>query len=88
MSGAIAKCILLATALSITACASTIKRAPFTGAEQAAAVDVDIMGARRWADAPVEAFPPSAKATTTPNSPVTVLALSGGGGDGAFGAAC
>lgn len=70
--------------LSIAACAS-IQRIPYTQQEQAVATVPGIPDARVWADDPALAGRSPALANLETRQP-TVLALSGGGADGAFGA--
>lgn len=70
-------------ALALTAC-STISRPPFTAGQSAEARIADIPDARFWADAPeaAERMRPVAPA----GARVTMLALSGGADEGAYGA--
>jgi len=78
---------IAACALALAGCASAPARVPYTQQEQSTAAIPGIPNARLWAD------DPSAIATARRSvvSPValrqpTVLALSGGGANGAFGA--
>jgi predicted acylesterase/phospholipase RssA len=74
-----------ACALAIAGCASA-PRIPYTQEEQAAAVIPGIPDARLWADDPgIVAGRRSVVSRVKAQQP-TVLALSGGGADGAFGA--
>jgi hypothetical protein len=74
-------------ALALAGCAS-IERAPFTQEQQAAAVVPGIPNARIWSDERAETI--LARSRSAPPLPrggqVNVLALSGGGSNGAFGA--
>jgi hypothetical protein len=79
------KALLLAATLALDACAS-VPRQLYTAAEARVAEVAGIAGARAFADASPETLggmmaPPEAR-----NRPFAYLALSGGGGDGAFGA--
>ncbi|MGY4306589.1 hypothetical protein ACVIJ6_003832 [Bradyrhizobium sp. USDA 4369] len=80
---AVAICTL---ALLLSACAS-VQRATYS-ADEAKRARIDGFGAiRMWADASPETFNvASFKPRPQPNRPFAYLALSGGGGDGAFGA--
>jgi len=71
-----------ACALALASCAS-VTRIPYTQQEQAAAIIPGIPGARIWADDP--AVRHSVVSRVPAKQPI-VLALSGGGADGAFGA--
>ena len=74
-----------ACALALACCAS-VTRIPYTQQEQAAAAIPGIPGARIWADDPaVVTVRRSVVSRVTAKQPI-VLALSGGGADGAFGA--
>jgi len=64
---------------------ATIERVSYTQQEQIAAVVPGFPDARVWADDPAIAQKTSALAPTVSKQP-TILALSGGGADGAFGA--
>src|SRR6266508_2034427 len=83
--GAIRRSALVACALVLAGCAAA-PRIPYTQQEQAEAVIPGIPGARLWADDPTigRGRPPLASRVAL--SQPTVLALSGGGADGAFGA--
>src|SRR5438132_12618276 len=73
-----------ACALALASCTS-VTRIPYTQQEQAAAVIPGIPGARIWADDPaVATVRRSVVSRVTAKQPI-VLALSGGGADGAFG---
>ncbi|MFE1601724.1 patatin-like phospholipase family protein [Methylobacterium sp. ID0610] len=73
-------------AAPIAAC-SSIPRTPYTAAEAAiATVPGQAPSIRYWADAPASAFASVSEAATSQKEPFTYLALSGGGGDGAYGA--
>ena len=75
-----------ACALALASCA-TVPRIHYTQEEQAAAVIPGIPGARIWADDPALAtVRRSVAAARDPTIQPVVLALSGGGADGAFGA--
>ena len=68
------------------ACASE-PRTPFTEADQMAAVPTGTRSIRYWADAPVSAIQGAARrAAAQEGRPFVYLALSGGGGSGAYGA--
>jgi predicted patatin/cPLA2 family phospholipase len=68
------------------ACCTSVTRIPYTQQEQAAAAIPGIPGARIWADDPaVVTVRRSVVSRVTAKQPI-VLALSGGGADGAFGA--
>ena len=83
------KCSFLALALcavSLGACASA-PRTPFTEAEQMAALPVGKPSIRYWADVTASTFQDTARhAVVQKGRPFTYLALSGGGGSGAYGA--
>ncbi|MGY2049013.1 patatin-like phospholipase family protein [Methylobacterium sp. JK268] len=73
-------------AAPIAAC-SSIPRAPYTAAEASVAtIPGQATNIRVWADAPASAFAEVGRAVATQKEPFTYLALSGGGGDGAYGA--
>ena len=81
---AIAIKILCASVLA--GCASA-PRVSFTEADQMAAVQVGGHSLRFWADSPTQVFEDAARrATVAKGRPLTYLALSGGGGGGAYGA--
>jgi predicted patatin/cPLA2 family phospholipase len=68
------------------ACCTSVTRIPYTQQEQAAAVIPGIPDARIWADDPaIATVRRSVVSRITAKQPI-VLALSGGGADGAFGA--
>ncbi len=78
---ALASCELL-----LCACASE-PRAPFTKADQMAAVPTGARNIRYWADAPERIVQDAARrAVVQKGQPFAYLALSGGGGGGAYGA--
>jgi predicted acylesterase/phospholipase RssA len=78
---ALAPCTLLLSACSIE------PRIPFTEADQMAAVPVGARSIRYWADAPESVFQNAARgAVAQKGQPFIYLALSGGGGGGAYGA--
>src|SRR5262249_61893146 len=82
---AAASCSVAPCALALVNC-TAVTRIPYTQQEQATAVIPGIPGARIWADDPTVAtvrHPVVSRVTV--KQPV-VLALSGGGADGAFGA--
>jgi predicted acylesterase/phospholipase RssA len=73
-------------AVLLGACASA-PRTPFTEADQMAAVPAGTHIVRYWADAPASAFQGAAlHAVVQKGRPFIYLALSGGGGGGAYGA--
>ena len=74
-----------ACALALASCA-TVTRIPYTQHEQTAAVIPGIPGARIWADDPAIATVRRSVVSRVPAKQPVVLALSGGGADGAFGA--
>jgi predicted patatin/cPLA2 family phospholipase len=77
--------LVLCTVL-LGACA-TEPRTPFTEAEQMAAVPIGVHNIRYWADAPASSFQGAARhAVVQKGKPFIYLALSGGGGGGAYGA--
>ena len=71
--------------MAIAGC-GTVTRIPYTQQEQAEAVIPGIPGARLWADNPAIATGRRSVVSRVPVKQPTVLALSGGGADGAFGA--
>ncbi|RVU18102.1 patatin-like phospholipase family protein [Methylobacterium oryzihabitans] len=75
---------LLVTA-QVAACASA-PRVPYTAAEATAAVVPGQPDVRYWADGPTRAFARVTETTASSRTPFSYLALSGGGGDGAYGA--
>ena len=77
--------MVAACALAIAGCA-TVTRIPYTQQEQAEAVIPGIPGARLWADNPAIGTGRRSVVSRVPLKQPTVLALSGGGADGAFGA--
>src|SRR6195256_1821910 len=77
--------VAAACVLAIAGCA-TVTRIPYTQQEQAEAVIPGIPGARLWADNPAIATGRRSVVSRVPVKQPTVLALSGGGADGAFGA--
>src|SRR6516165_2722427 len=74
-----------ACALAVASC-TAVTRIPYTQQEQAAAVIPGIPGARIWADDPAIATVRGSVVSRVPAKQPVVLALSGGGADGAFGA--
>ena len=74
-----------ACALALASC-TAVTRIPYTQQEQAAAVIPGIPGARIWADDPAIATVRGSVVSRVPAKQPVVLALSGGGADGAFGA--
>src|SRR5438128_1503583 len=74
-----------ACALALASCA-TVTRIPYTQQEHIAAVIPGIPGARIWADDPAIATVRRSVVSRVPAKQPVVLALSGGGADGAFGA--
>jgi Patatin-like phospholipase len=77
--------MVAACALGIAGCA-TVTRIPYTQQEQAEAVIPGIPGARLWADNLAIATGRRSVVSRVSVKQPTVLALSGGGADGAFGA--
>ncbi|WP_287744774.1 patatin-like phospholipase family protein [Methylobacterium sp.] len=79
-------CLAALVAAQVAAC-SSMPRTPYTAAEAAVAT-VPGQGPtiRYWADAPAAAFAPVSAQAAAQREPFTYLALSGGGGDGAYGA--
>jgi hypothetical protein len=78
--------VAAACALAIAGCA-TVTRIPYTQQEQAEAVIPGIPGARLWADDPAIATGRrSVVSRGVTRTQPSILALSGGGADGAFGA--
>ena len=78
-------CLALAFAAQLAAC-SSVPRIPYTAAEAAAAGVPGIPGARVFSDASVETFTEMASTPQGKRQGFSYLALSGGGGDGAYGA--
>ena len=77
--------LVLCTAM-LGACAIK-SRTPFTEADQMAAIPIVAKNIRYWADAPWSLFQNAARrAVVQKGSPFIYLALSGGGGGGAYGA--
>src|SRR5215510_2685992 len=74
-----------ACALALASC-TNVTRIPYTQQEQAAAVIPGIPDARIWADDPAIASVRASVVSRVPPKQPVVLALSGGGADGAFGA--
>ncbi|APT34843.1 alpha/beta hydrolase [Methylobacterium phyllosphaerae] len=77
--------LLSALVGSLGACAS-LPRTPYAAGESAAAEVAGIPGARAFSDASVETFTAMLSNASARNRPFSYLALSGGGGDGAYGA--
>ncbi|MGJ5179216.1 patatin-like phospholipase family protein [Bradyrhizobium oligotrophicum] len=72
--------------LLLGGCAS-VQRATYSADDAKRATIDGFRSVRMWADAPAESFDTSAfKPQPQPNKPFAYLALSGGGGDGAYGA--
>ncbi|TXM92395.1 patatin-like phospholipase family protein [Methylobacterium sp. WL116] len=78
-------CLALAVAAQLAAC-SSVPRIPYTAAEAAVAGVPGIPGARVFSDASVETFTEMASTPQNKRQGFSYLALSGGGGDGAYGA--
>ncbi|MGD0636324.1 MAG: patatin-like phospholipase family protein [Beijerinckiaceae bacterium] len=77
---------LASSELLLCACAS-VPRTPFTKADQMAAVPTGVRNIRFWADAPESVVQNAARrAVVQKGQPFAYLALSGGGGGGAYGA--
>jgi predicted patatin/cPLA2 family phospholipase len=70
--------------LTIAGCAS-LPRTPYSAADGAQARILDLADLRRYADEPAWRFQ-SLRDQASPRGPLTYLALSGGGADGAYGA--
>jgi len=86
MSRARAVCAIALTAALLGGCASD-PRTPFTQSEQMTAVAIGAPNIRYWADATPSALQGAARpAIVQKGRPFVYLALSGGGGSGAFGA--
>lgn len=77
--------LALALALTLAACTS-IERIPYTQAEQQVAVIPGFPNVRYWADDPILANGNTLLDVRAFSARPTLLALSGGGADGAFGA--
>jgi predicted patatin/cPLA2 family phospholipase len=75
--------LVLLAAMSVLAGCSTVPRTPYTASAAAASTVLDLSGLRQYADEPASAFRTNAKFRA---GPVSYLALSGGGADGAYGA--
>src|SRR5258708_2074572 len=74
-------------AILILAGCTTLPRTPYTSADAASARVLDLGGLRRYADEPALAFLKDSRARyRADGGPLTYLALSGGGADGAYGA--
>jgi predicted patatin/cPLA2 family phospholipase len=73
----------LLAAMSVLVGCSSVPRTPYTASAAAASTVLDLGELRRYADEPVSAFKTNAKFRA---GPVSYLALSGGGADGAYGA--
>jgi hypothetical protein len=82
---AAATCVLAALS-AIAGCTTAPPRVAYTQQEQAEAVIPGIPGARLWADDPAIATGRRSVVARTGQVQPTILALSGGGADGAFGA--
>jgi hypothetical protein len=84
---AVRRCVVVALALLALAGCASVPRVPFTQEQQAAAVVPGIPNARVWSDERAEALLARARATAfARGTDVNVLALSGGGSNGAYGA--
>jgi predicted acylesterase/phospholipase RssA len=71
-------------AMFILACCSSLPRTAYTASDAASSTVLDLSELRQYADEPASTF---RKADATPRTgPVSYLALSGGGADGAYGA--
>ncbi|SMX60521.1 putative alpha-beta hydrolase superfamily patatin-like phospholipase domain [Bradyrhizobium sp. ORS 285] len=82
--GLVGLCSLL---LLLGGCASVEQRAAYSADDAKRARIEGFQAIRMWADAPAESFDSSSfKPQPQPGKPFAYLALSGGGGDGAFGA--
>ena len=81
---------LVALGIALSGCASMDPRVPYTGAESASADVPGMGGVRFYADAPAYVFDRFRRdvyaQAAARHEPVTFLALSSGGSDGAFGA--
>jgi predicted patatin/cPLA2 family phospholipase len=77
---------LFAALLAIAGCSTAPPRVAYTQQEQAEAVIPGIPGARLWADDPAIATGRRSVVSRSTQVQPTILALSGGGADGAFGA--
>jgi hypothetical protein len=89
-SGLARRLAMLLLAATITGCAA-LPRTPFTAEEQEKAIIPGLPAVRAWADAPEALFEVNEAAASRqrPSGPRTTfsyLALSGGGGEGAYGA--
>ena len=73
-------------AAAVAACSNTPSRTPYSQADQALAGVPGIPGARLWTDDPAVSTAPRSVVSRVRVAQPTVLALSGGGADGAFGA--
>ncbi len=73
-------------AAAVAGCSATPSRTPYSQADQAIANVPGIPGARLWADDPAVSTAPRSVVSRIRVAQPTVLALSGGGADGAFGA--
>jgi predicted acylesterase/phospholipase RssA len=81
------RALVAALLLGPVAACSSLPRTPYTAAEAAVAtVPGQEPTIRYWADAPAASFARVSAAATAQKEPFTYLALSGGGGDGAYGA--
>jgi len=77
--------LALPTALLILAGCSSLPRTPYTASDAASSRVLDINELRRYADEPASTFRKEAHASFRAG-PLSYLALSGGGADGAYGA--
>lgn len=76
--------VLVAVSLMVTGCAS-LPRTSYAAGDAAQARVLDLADLRRYADEPAWRFQ-SLRSQAAPRGPLTYLALSGGGADGAYGA--
>lgn len=78
---------LVALCAALLAACATEPRVPYTETNQIAAMPNSARAIRFWADVPASAVPATTRRAGTRNGrPFIYLALSGGGGDGAYGA--
>jgi predicted acylesterase/phospholipase RssA len=76
------RCAVLAVMFILAGC-SSIPRTAYTASDAASSTVLDLSDLRRYADEPASAFKPD---VTLRAGPLSYLALSGGGADGAYGA--
>ena len=77
---------VLALYTAVLGACTSEPRIPYTAADEMAAVSLGALSVRYWADAPGSAFQDARRAVVQKGQPFTYLALSGGGGSGAYGA--